>query len=118
MSKFKLLTINGFDQNRLIQFNISHDQSLILRSIFVMINNNIDAHGNEYHNSIIEDGHTYYDIPQWDIIDSLPILNIKNKRTLQRLLKPLIEQEFIIKRPIETKFWIRLNLDRLYPNNK
>ncbi|HBP43087.1 MAG TPA: hypothetical protein DD621_00120 [Clostridiales bacterium] len=118
MSKFKLLSINGFDQNKLRQFNITHDQSLILRSIFVMINNNTDPNGNEYHNSIIDNGYIYYDIPQWDIIDSVPILNIKNKRTLQRLLKPLIEQGFIIKRPIETKFWIRLNLDRLYPNKK
>lgn len=108
-STFILLTINGFDQQKLIENGISNDQSAILRSIFVMCNNNIRPDGLPYRDTLEVDGIKYYEIPQEDIIAGVPILKIKSKRALYNYLKPLIDKNFILKYPIKTKFFIALN---------
>lgn len=107
-SDFRVLSINNFDQNKLINEGISNDQSLILRSIFIMINNNIQKDGTERFTHIEEGGEIYYDISREAIIRSIPILNL-NEMKFYRLVNPLIKKCFIVKRPIKTKFWIRLN---------
>jgi len=110
---FRLLSINNFDQNKLINENITLEQSLILKTIFVMINNNIQKDGTERYTTIVEDNEVYYDISREAIIKAVPILKL-DKMKFYRTVNPLIQKEFIVKRPIKTKFWIRLNnLDKL-----
>ncbi len=108
-SNFKLLTINNFDQQKLIENGISNDQSAILRLIFVMCNNNVRSDGTPYRDSLEVDGITYYEIPQEEIIAGVPILKIKSKRALYNYIKPLMDKQFILKYPIKTKFFIALN---------
>ena len=107
--------IQGFSQLKLIENNISVNQALVLRAIFILINNNTTKTGEEIHKTLTVDDKVYYDINQWEIMDALPIVGYnKNKRNLYRDLKPLIEKGFIVKYPIKTKFLIRLEVDNLY----
>ena len=112
-AKFKLLSIDIFNQEKLIKYDINLKQILILKALFVMINNNIAKDGTEYRKTITVDDETYYDFNQWDIIDAIPICEFKTKRQLQRELSPLISKGFIKKYPIATKFLIKLNIDDL-----
>lgn len=112
-AKFKLLTIDFFNQEKLIEHNINLKQICILKALFVMMNNNISKDGSEYRKTIVVDNETYYDFNQWDIIDAIPICEFKTKRQLQRELAPLIQKGFIVKYPIATKFLIKLNLEKL-----
>ena len=109
---FILKKIDFFNQEKLIKNGISIRQMCILKTLFVMINNNIDKQGLELRQTRLIDNEIYYDFNQRDIYKSLPLI-YNSQRTFSRDLTPLINKGFIIKYPIDTKFLIRLNIDDL-----
>ena len=77
-------TIFGFDQEDSIELGLGLDELLILDQIvnFFLSNNSVP---------IIYNGETYYWFAYSKLLDDLPILGIKNKRTVARKVDNLVK---------------------------
>ena len=101
--------IMGFDQDKLMKYNIKVNQVYLL-SMLKQIINEFDLE------TIVEDGKVYYNVSPAQVILDNGIFYIHSRSYANKIVKPLYEKKFIIKankKVMRSDCFIRLNIEDL-----
>jgi hypothetical protein len=90
-------TIEGFSQEKLVELDLGLYEAVILRWI-------VDFHATGKMQKHEIGGTTYYWVSYQNLIDNLPVLNIKTTRTLARYLKKLVDSNVLMRKEIKLKY--------------
>lgn len=90
-------TIEGFSQEKMVDFGIRLPEALILRWI-------VDFQATGKMEKYDIEGNTYYWVSYKNLIANLPILGIKSTKSLARYLKSLTDSGILLRKEIKIKY--------------